>query len=185
MNDLARRHGLDLAASWAYSDSVTDLPSTCAEAVGHPVAANPDRALAPGWPRSAAGGGAGDFTLAVPLRGRTPGPVQAAAGGVAVAAAAGLTWWLLHRSRPSAARPREGADGISGGRPEGRPPGSGSDRVDLLGSNSTRGAISTTRMRELLLDAAKCRTPPLLAAVGPPAGGAGCFSAIGAVRMLG
>src|ERR1700758_1191285 len=35
--------GFDLAASTAYSDSHTDLPFL--EAVGHPVAANPDRAL--------------------------------------------------------------------------------------------------------------------------------------------
>ena len=35
---------LDLTASWAYSDSVSDLPMM--EAVGHPVAVNPDKALA-------------------------------------------------------------------------------------------------------------------------------------------
>jgi HAD superfamily hydrolase (TIGR01490 family) len=45
--------GFDLAASTAYSDSHTDLPFL--EAVGHPVAANPDRklrriAVARGWP---------------------------------------------------------------------------------------------------------------------------------------
>jgi HAD superfamily hydrolase (TIGR01490 family) len=40
---LASRDGLDLAASFAYSDSATDLPML--EAVGHPVAVNPDRAL--------------------------------------------------------------------------------------------------------------------------------------------
>jgi HAD superfamily hydrolase (TIGR01490 family) len=40
---LAGRAGLDLAASFAYSDSATDLPML--EAVGHPVAVNPDRAL--------------------------------------------------------------------------------------------------------------------------------------------
>jgi len=45
--------GFDLAASTAYSDSHTDLPFL--EAVGHPVAANPDRKLrriaaARGWP---------------------------------------------------------------------------------------------------------------------------------------
>ena len=41
---LAGREGLDLAASWAYSDSESDLPML--RAVGHPVAVNPDRALA-------------------------------------------------------------------------------------------------------------------------------------------
>lgn len=41
--ELAEHHGWDMAASWAYSDSVSDLPML--EAVGHPVAVNPDRAL--------------------------------------------------------------------------------------------------------------------------------------------
>jgi HAD superfamily hydrolase (TIGR01490 family) len=40
---LARREGIDLAGSFAYSDSYTDLPML--EAVGHPVAVNPDRVL--------------------------------------------------------------------------------------------------------------------------------------------
>ena len=44
MRELAARTGLDLAASSAYSDSGTDLPML--EAVGRPVAVNPDRALA-------------------------------------------------------------------------------------------------------------------------------------------
>ena len=38
--------GLDLEASWAYSDSESDLPML--RAVGHPVAVNPDRELALG-----------------------------------------------------------------------------------------------------------------------------------------
>ena len=42
--DLADREGFDLAASTAYSDSHTDLPFL--EAVGNPVAVNPDRELA-------------------------------------------------------------------------------------------------------------------------------------------
>ena len=37
-------HDIDLAASYAYSDSATDLPML--EIVGHPVAVNPDRELA-------------------------------------------------------------------------------------------------------------------------------------------
>jgi HAD superfamily hydrolase (TIGR01490 family) len=50
---MAHRHHLDLATSWAYSDSLTDLPML--EAVGHPVAVNPDAglaraAIARGWP---------------------------------------------------------------------------------------------------------------------------------------
>jgi len=50
---LAADHGYDLAASAAYSDSVTDLPLL--EMVGRPHAVNPDRALrrvaqGRGWP---------------------------------------------------------------------------------------------------------------------------------------
>lgn len=43
VRELASAEGLDLAASTAYSDSHTDLPFL--EAVGHPVAVNPDRKL--------------------------------------------------------------------------------------------------------------------------------------------
>jgi HAD superfamily hydrolase (TIGR01490 family) len=50
---LAAEHGLDLDASTAYSDSYSDVPFL--EAVGHPVAANPDKKLRRiaaerGWP---------------------------------------------------------------------------------------------------------------------------------------
>jgi HAD superfamily hydrolase (TIGR01490 family) len=41
---LAAREGVDLAASYAYSDSESDMPML--RAVGHPVAVNPDGALA-------------------------------------------------------------------------------------------------------------------------------------------
>lgn len=41
--ELAAREGIDLAESYAYSDSVSDLPML--ECVGHPVAVNPDGAL--------------------------------------------------------------------------------------------------------------------------------------------
>jgi hypothetical protein len=44
MRELAEAEDLDLAESSAYSDSYTDLPML--EAVGHPVAVNPDRVLA-------------------------------------------------------------------------------------------------------------------------------------------
>lgn len=44
MRELAAREGIDLAASWAYSDSESDLPML--RAVGHPVAVNPDATLA-------------------------------------------------------------------------------------------------------------------------------------------
>jgi HAD superfamily hydrolase (TIGR01490 family) len=43
MRELAEAAALDLAVSWAYSDSESDLPML--RAVGHPVAVNPDRVL--------------------------------------------------------------------------------------------------------------------------------------------
>src|SRR5215212_2805005 len=43
IREVARENGFDLAESWAYSDSESDLPML--RAVGHPVAVNPDAAL--------------------------------------------------------------------------------------------------------------------------------------------
>ncbi len=53
MAEIARWDGLDLGQCYAYSDSASDLPML--EAVGHPVAVNPDSKLARharayGWP---------------------------------------------------------------------------------------------------------------------------------------
>ena len=53
LRELAAAEGLDLSASTAYSDSHSDVPFL--EAVGHPVAVNPDRRLKRiarlrGWP---------------------------------------------------------------------------------------------------------------------------------------
>jgi hypothetical protein len=52
IRELAARDGIDLAESYAYSDSESDLPML--RAVGHPVVVNPDAALeriarAEGW----------------------------------------------------------------------------------------------------------------------------------------
>ena len=44
MEAFAAEHGIDLAASYAYSDSLSDLPML--RAVGHPVVVNPDPPLA-------------------------------------------------------------------------------------------------------------------------------------------
>jgi len=44
MREFASRHEIDLAASYAYSDSLSDLPML--RAVGNPVAVNPDPPLA-------------------------------------------------------------------------------------------------------------------------------------------
>jgi len=53
ITELATREGFDLERCWAYSDSASDLPML--EAVGHPVAVNPDAGLERhaaehGWP---------------------------------------------------------------------------------------------------------------------------------------
>lgn len=53
IRELAEREGYQLAESFAYSDSATDLPML--EAVGHPYAVNPDKvlrrtAVERGWP---------------------------------------------------------------------------------------------------------------------------------------
>ncbi len=53
IRELAQVRGIDLESSYAYSDSITDLPLL--EAVGHPHAVNPDRELSRvaadrGWP---------------------------------------------------------------------------------------------------------------------------------------
>ena len=44
IREMAVAEGIDLAGSYAYSDSITDLPML--DLVGHPVAVNPDRELA-------------------------------------------------------------------------------------------------------------------------------------------
>jgi len=54
VRDWARAHDVELSDSWAYSDSIYDLPLL--DAVGHPVAVNPDLrlravAVARRWPR--------------------------------------------------------------------------------------------------------------------------------------
>jgi HAD superfamily hydrolase (TIGR01490 family) len=97
IHEIAERDGIDLAASYAYSDSATDLPML--EAVGHPVAVNPDRELL----RAAR---ANDwevrwFVKPVRLRDRIPRPPTkptAAVGGGLAAVAGGLAvWWWLRR----------------------------------------------------------------------------------------
>ena len=101
IRELADRRGIDLDASYAYSDSVTDLPMM--ELVGHPVAVNPDRPLLRianerGWEVVR-------FVKPVRLRDRVPmpTPVQTAAGGGvgALVAAAVIVWWRLRRDPPA------------------------------------------------------------------------------------
>ena len=95
MRDLAARTGIDLAESTAYSDSSTDLPML--EAVGHPVAVNPDRTLARiardrGWDVK-------HFTKPVRLRNRVTVRTPVLTTGLALAAGAAVLWWRRSRER--------------------------------------------------------------------------------------
>ena len=101
MRELAEQQGYDLSASYAYSDSFTDLPML--EAVGHPTAVNPDKPLRKaaaenGWPVT-------QFRRPVRMRSRIPklptppGPPVAYAGVAVAAGAAGLAWWVGQRRR--------------------------------------------------------------------------------------
>ncbi len=98
IHELAEQEGYDLRRCYAYSDSATDLPML--EAVGHPYAVNPDRALRRtaaerGWPVLM-------FSKPVALRQRAslrgaPKPAIAAAALGAGAAAAGIVWYAAKR----------------------------------------------------------------------------------------
>ena len=95
----AEHSGIDLSGSYAYSDSVTDLPML--EVVGHPNAVNPDKELRKvaeerDWPILA-------FRNPVSLRRRIaehvprPSPTAAALAGATVIAV--IAWAWLRRSR--------------------------------------------------------------------------------------
>jgi HAD superfamily hydrolase (TIGR01490 family) len=96
--ELAATAGYDLAESFGYSDSATDLPML--EVVGRPCAVNPDRALRKaaverGWPVL-------DFTNPVPLRSRMGlganyAPAVAVGGAAVGFASAGLLWYARRR----------------------------------------------------------------------------------------
>ena len=95
MRSLAEERGYDLAQSYAYSDSHTDLPML--DVVGHPVAVNPDAELRRvaterEWPIR-------DFRKPVALRAQqTKRQAVAAGAGVAIGAVAlGLTWYARRR----------------------------------------------------------------------------------------
>ncbi|GGP85436.1 morphological differentiation-associated protein [Streptomyces virginiae] len=100
VRELAESEGYDLARCYAYSDSATDIPML--EAVGHPHAVNPDRALrreatAREWPVLV-------FNRPVRLKQRLPAlsmparPALIAAAAVGAAAAtAGLVWYASRR----------------------------------------------------------------------------------------
>ena len=96
IREIAERDGIDLAGSYAYSDSATDLPML--QAVGHPVAVNPDRDLRReadkrGWQIR-------DFRRPVRLRQRLPQVRAPSPGAVALAASAvvaAIVGWLYFR----------------------------------------------------------------------------------------
>lgn len=97
MRELAEAEGIDLEQSSAYSDSYTDLPML--EAVGHPVAVNPDRVLAKlarerEWEVM-------QFTKPIRLRDRVSVPslpLTASVAGITAAASVGaLVAWRLAR----------------------------------------------------------------------------------------
>jgi HAD superfamily hydrolase (TIGR01490 family) len=109
MRELADAAGYDLADCYAYSDSATDMPML--EAVGHPTAVNPDRALRRAarerdWPVLV-------FSRPVSLRSRLAHlraprrPMVGTAVGVG-AAVAGLAWYAARRrsAAPPAAAER-------------------------------------------------------------------------------
>ncbi len=113
IHDLARRYDIDLAASYAYSDSATDIPML--ETVGHPVAVNPDRELARlaverGWEVRV-------FARPVQVRptaGRTL-PLAAAAGAAVALSGGAAWWWRARRTAGGAAFPalRRSANGVT------------------------------------------------------------------------
>jgi HAD superfamily hydrolase (TIGR01490 family) len=104
---VAEKEGIDLAASYAYSDSATDVPML--EVVGHPVAVNPDRELSRiarerDWETRT-------FSNQVPLRERGTMPprrrIIAAGSGTAVVVALGaaaFVWWRLRQASPPSRR---------------------------------------------------------------------------------
>jgi HAD superfamily hydrolase (TIGR01490 family) len=101
MREHAERDGLDLAASYAYSDSITDIPML--EVVGNPIAVNPDRELRREAERR--GWRIRDFRRPVRLRERLP-QVGAPPPGLAtlVVGLVGLLLGWLYLRRLLAAR---------------------------------------------------------------------------------
>jgi HAD superfamily hydrolase (TIGR01490 family) len=101
---VAERTGIDLARSFAYTDSATDLPLL--EAVGNPVAVNPDKELRKaaeehGWPIR-------DFHQPIRLRTRiasaVPGPKASVTAALAAAGIAAVLVWVILRSRAAGRR---------------------------------------------------------------------------------
>ena len=101
MLEMAEREGIDLGASYTYSDSITDLPML--ETVGNPVVVNPNSELAAiaaerGWPVRR-------FKSAVTLRDKLP--AIAASGAVVTGIAAVLACTGRSRAGSRAHLPAE------------------------------------------------------------------------------
>jgi len=104
IREMAVREAIDLASSYAYSDSITDLPML--ELVGHPVVVNPDRELARvarerEWETRT-------FEHPIRLRDRVPVPPKGptiAAGSALAALGTGVVvyLWLRRRAEPASA----------------------------------------------------------------------------------
>ena len=95
MREVAEELDIDLAESYAYSDSATDLPML--RAVGHPVAVNPDKELreaaeAAGWPILA-------FNRQVGLTSRFAKPVPLISSATVLAGVGAVAIWLLTRRK--------------------------------------------------------------------------------------
>jgi HAD superfamily hydrolase (TIGR01490 family) len=101
MREMAVTEGIDLSRSYAYSDSITDLPML--ELVGFPVAVNADRDLLRiardrGWDTR-------EFKRPIRLRDRVPVPPRGptiAAGSALAAAGTGVAVYLWLRRRAEA-----------------------------------------------------------------------------------
>lgn len=98
IRELAQREDIDLSTTYAYSDSATDLPML--EAVGLPVAVNPDRDLRKvaeqrNWQIR-------HFRNPIPLRqrlGRVPRPPRSVAAAATAGAIAAVLGWIYLRPR--------------------------------------------------------------------------------------
>lgn len=135
IRELADREDLDLAGSYAYSDSYTDVPML--ETVGHPVAVNPDRVL--GRVAKDRDWEICQFVRTVRMRDRKPVsrtvPTAAGAAVAVVAAGAGVWWWV-----------RRSAELAGAGQPTGKPVGL---RLQSTRSFLAAAKPSATRMARM------------------------------------
>lgn len=103
IKEFAVANDIDLTASYAYSDSITDVPMLAV--VGNPVAVNPDKELA--HEAAERGWEVRKFARPVRLRDRVPVPPKGptiAVGTVMAVAGAGVAtyaWWRRHAARLS------------------------------------------------------------------------------------